>query len=237
VPEVGFICPGGDASADDLADWGTELRRQLYAGGHPCGAEVTISTPCDRYACSEVLRSDGPLVFFFGHGDDQSLLGSAHEAVIDGESLPHGVGKTLVSVACEAGLGVGPAAIQAGVRSHLGWNVLLLWLASDSRTYGEAIVGSLAHFGAGASVSEVADELQRSLSTIGEGYRQKMAADRNARLAYYAAFAAAGQVVIHGDRHTRPLATGLASVARLAVWQGQRMWSSINARLTGGKHG
>ncbi len=236
MPEVGYICPGGDAAADDLAAWGTRLRDQLSAAGHAPGREVTYGSPCDREACVDVLRSGAQLVCFFGHGDRDALLGSAHEPAIDPENLPAAAAKTLVSVACEAALGVGPAAIQSGVRAHLGWNVLLLWLASDADPYGEAIVKPLSNLGAGASVSEVADELQRSLTTIAARYRNEMATDRNARLAYYAAYAAAGQVVIHGDRHARPLATGLGSAARLAIWQGQRISRSITELLRGGKH-
>lgn len=231
MPDFGYICPGGDSSADDLANWGAQLRQRLTGAGHPTSGDVTFATPGDRDASIAVLQSPGPLVFFFGHGDDQSLLGSAHEPVIDAENLAEGVGKTIVSVACEAALGVRPAAVQAGVRCHLGWNVLLLWLASDATDYGEAIVAPLAHLGEGASISEVADELHLSLNAIGERYRKAMGAERNARLAYFAAYAAAGQVVVHGDRHARPLATGLAGAARLAAWQGQRMWTSINRRL------
>ncbi len=174
---------------------------------------------------------------FFGHGDSTALLGSVREPVFDENNLALAAGKTLVSVACEAGREVGPAAIQAGARAHLGWNVLLLWLGSDAATYGEAIVEPLARLGAGASISEVADALRDRLNAVAQRHRKRSPYDSNAKLAYYGAAAAAGQIAIDGDRHVRPLADGLSSGVRWAFWRAARIGKSVIDSIRGVRHG
>jgi hypothetical protein len=223
VPDVGYIRPGGDASSDDLAEWAGHLRTTLESSGHRTFIDVSQHSPCDRDACMTALAAPTPLLFFFGHGNEDALLGSHHEAVVDKSNVSAAAGKTLVSVACEVGLDLGPHAVQAGARAHLAWDVLLLWLARPAElvAYGEAIVRPLSHFGRGGSISEVADELRQSLNGIARRYRRAPPHDHNAKLAYYAAAAAAGQITIHGDRRVRPLAEGsVATAFGWARWRG-----------------
>jgi hypothetical protein len=178
------------------------------------------------------------MLFFFGHGDKDTLLDSAGEPLIDKDNVSMAAGKTLVSVACEAGLELGPAAVQAGTRAHLGWNVRLLWLTRPpyKALYGEAIVRPLSLFGHGSSISEVADELQRALNKVTHHYRAAADTNRNAKLAYYAAAAAAGQIAVDGDRHVRPLSEGVVSAAVGWIrWRGRELARSALKALRGGK--
>lgn len=233
MPEVAYIRPGGDLSADDLATWGGHLSGLLTAAGHPIRLDISIASPCDRPTCESALTAGVPVVAFFGHGDVNALLGSGHEPVIDASNLALAAGKTIVSVACEAGREIGPAAIQAGVRAHLGWNVLLLWLGSNAATYGEAIVEPLARLGVGASISEVSDALRDRLNALAQLYRPQSPYDSNSKLAYYAAAAAAGQIAIDGDRHVRPLAGGLSSAIRWTLWRTARAARSVIDSIQG----
>jgi hypothetical protein len=233
VAEVAYIRPGGDLPADDLATWAGQLRDLLTAAGHPSRFDISVDSSCDRPTCEAALRTGVPLVTFFGHGDLNALLGSFQEPVIDENNLTLAAGKTLVSVACEAGREIGPAAIQAGVRAHLGWNVLLLWLGSDAATYGEAIVEPLSRLGVGASISEVSDALRDRFNAVAQLYRPRSAYDSNAKLAYYAAAAAAGQIAIDGDRHVRPLADGLSSAIRWGFWRVERIGKSVIDSIRG----
>ena len=164
MSEIACIRPGGDPAADDLAMWAGHLGDRLRIAGHPTDVDISFASPADRPRCELALSARVPLLLFFGHGDVTALLGSMREPVIDESNLARAAGKTLVSIACEAGREVGPAAIQAGVRAHLGWNVLLLWLGSDAAAYGEAIVEPLASLGVGASISEVGDALREGLT-------------------------------------------------------------------------
>jgi hypothetical protein len=210
----------------------------LEGNGHRTYVDVSVSSSCDRGACEAALTAPVPMLLFFGHGTKDSLLDFSGEALIDRNNVSMAVGKTVVSVACEAGLELGPMAVQAGVRAHLGWNVLLLWLARPpyKALYGEAIVRPLSLLGEGGSISEVADELQRSLNKVTHQYRAASGADRNAKLAYYAAAAAAGQIAVDGDRHVRPLSNGVVSTA--VGWvhlRGRALTLSILNALRGGK--
>jgi hypothetical protein len=237
MPEVGYISPGGDAPADDLASWAVRLRASLERSGKQTRVDVSARTPCDSDACNAALTAPVSMLFFFGHGNADSLLGSAGEPLIDESNLAMAVGKTLVSVACEAGLGFGPKAVQAGARAHLGWNVRLLWLAGSREvfSFGEAIVQPLSLFGRGSSVAQVADELQRTLNEVAHGYRQVLNKYPNAKIAYYAAAAAAGQIAVDGDRHVRPLSTGIVSTAVGWIrWRGITLArSALKARRGG----
>ena len=234
MSEVGYVRPGGDSSAADLADWAARLRALLEQVGHRTLVDVSVQTPCDRPTCEAALASPVSTLFFFGHGDEDALLRTAQEPIIDDSNVSMGCGKALVSVACEAGLQFGPKAVQGGVRAHLGWNVLLLWLASARLDYGEAIVHPLSLFGRGSSVSEVADELKRSLNEIARRYRTTWSHDPNAKIAYYAAAAAAGQVAVDGDRRMRPLSRGVVSTAVGWVrWRGIALARSTRKALQG----
>jgi hypothetical protein len=237
VPEVAYIRPGGDPPADDLATWGGQVRDLLMNAGHPAQVDVSIASPADRATCEQALSANVPLLVFFGHGESTALLGSSRQPVIDENNLAHAGSKTLVSIACEAGRGVGPAAIQAGARAHLGWNVLLLWLGSDTATYGEAIVQPLASLGVGASISEVADALRDRLNAVAQLHRPRSPYDANAKLAYYGAAAAAGQIAIDGDRHVRPLAEGVSSTVRRGFWRAKQMGKSMIDSIRGVSHG
>ncbi len=237
MPEVAYIRPGGDPAADDLARWGGYLRDRLAGSGHPPSVDVSFESPADRLGCELAMSAGLPLIVFCGHGDSNALLGSSRQSVIDESNLALAAWKTIVSVACEAGRVVGPAAIQAGVRAHVGWDVLLLWLSSDVTAYGEAIVEPLADLGGGASVSEVADALGDRLNGVAQRHRVRSPYDSNAKLAYYAAAAAAGQITIHGDRHVRPLAGGLSSVIRVALWRAGRLGKAVTNSIRGVGHG
>jgi hypothetical protein len=238
VSDVGYVRPGGDPAADTLSDWAVQLMALLEGNGYRTHIDVSAQSPCDRVACEAALAAPVPMLFFFGHGRRDALLESAGEPLIDKDNVSMAAGRTLVSVACEAGLEFGPMAVQAGARAHLGWNVLLLWLVRpDYKTlYGEAIVRPLSLFGHGSSISEVADELQRALNKVSHHYRAASGIDRNAKLAYYAAAAAAGQIAVDGDRHVRPLSKGVASAAVGWVrWQGMELARYALKALRGGK--
>jgi hypothetical protein len=236
VPDVGYIRPGGDASADDLANWATQLMASLEGSGHRTRIDVSAQSPCDQVAGEAALTAPVSMLFFFGHANEDALLDSAGKPLIDDSNLSMAAGKTIVSVACEAGLELGPKAVQAGVRAHLGWNVLLLWLAGARDSYGQAIVQPLSLFGHGSSVSEVADELRRTLNEIAHRYRTAWRENPNAKIAYYAAAAAAGQIAVDGDRHARPLSGGVLSTAAGWVrWRGPILARSTLKALRGGR--
>lgn len=233
MPDVGYIRPGGDPAATDLANWGDRLRRGIEDTGHRTGFDLGLNS-CDRASCEDVLTANVPLIFFFGHGSEYALLGSSGDVVIDDANLDLAAGKTLVSIACEGGRHVGSTAVQAGVRTHLGWNVLLLWLATDADIYGDSLVRALSLLGHAGSASQVADELREALNGIAQMYRPLMQHQPNAKIAYYAAAAAAGQVVIHGDRRVRPLEHGLKSIASQIWWRGTKLSGSVLAKRKGG---
>jgi hypothetical protein len=235
MPDVGYVCPGGDPAATDLANWGHRLLHEIEDCGHRTGFDLGLNSS-DRAGCEEALAADVPLIFFFGHGSEDALLGSYGDVVIDDTNIDRAADKTLISIACEAGRHVGSAAVQAGVRAHLGWNVLLLWLARDADIYGESIVRSLSVLGRAGSVSDAADELHDALDGIALRYRPLIGRDHNAKIAYYAAAAAAGQVVIHGDGRVRPLDHGVRSIASRLWWRGTKLAGSIVAKTRGGKH-
>jgi hypothetical protein len=153
VPEVGYVRPGGDSPATNLADWGAQLKALLERSGHRTLVDISVQTPCDRAVCEAALASPVSMLFFFCHGEEDALLGTALEPVIDDSNVSRAYGKALVSVACEAGLRFGPNAVQAGARVHLGWNVLLLWLRSTHLVYGEAIVRSYSAWSYGGAAA------------------------------------------------------------------------------------
>ncbi len=236
VSEVAYICPGGDSPATELAGWGAQLRTHLESDGYSTSENVTVATPCDRNTSEAALRGPSALLFFFGHGSESALLGTDRHPLIEMDDFSKAIGKTIVSVACEAGLELGPAAIQAGVRAHLGWNVLLLWLGPDASLYGDTIINPLALLGKGSSLGEVEEELRRSLNEIARHYRPLINRHPNQKLAYYAAAAAAGQLALDGDRHVRPLSRGLSSAVRRIMWKAQTIIVGTPRRPLGGNH-
>ncbi len=236
MPDVGFIRPGGDPAADDLASWAGDLRSTFERSGHQIAIDVDAAFPCDRSSCEDAMASSIEALFFFGHGDGESLLGPSHSQLIDEFNSRKASGKTVVSVACEAGLELGPRLVQAGARAHLGWNVLLLWLddPNDVMAFGEALVQPLSGLGQGRSVSQVADELQRSLNEVARKHRSNLV-NRNSKLAYYAAAAAAGQISVDGDRHVRPMSRGSLRVPiDWMRWRFLVLIRSIRNKLPGG---
>jgi hypothetical protein len=85
---------------------------------------------------------------------------------------------------------------------------MLLWLAAprDERSpFGEAIVSSIESLGVGESVLEVATELRARLNRVADHYNTRASSENaNSKLAKYAAWAAAGQLVVIGDYSERP---------------------------------
>lgn len=227
MSEVSFISTSRDAAAADLSSWAGALQSTMATQGHDLSVCAANGAPDDRANCELLLKGPARLVFFFGHGTTDELRGAADEPLVDRQNLRLARGKVLVSVACESGLELGPTAVISGLRAHLGWDVMLLWLSGeDADRYGRAIYGPLGRFGHSASVSEVKRWLEQELNRVAQHHRRNRARNPNAKLAYYAAAAAAGQISVHGDGGVRPMATG--PTQRLLGWIRWRLRFAFN---------
>ena len=130
----------------------------------------------------------GDVIIGVGHGSPSELTGHKDQVILDTESIPDVKGKIITLISCETAQVLGPALIDAGAASYIGFQKDLVWvcdadLASrpwrdkvaqtvmgpitdcvnailDGRTVKEAFDAMLSDLSANAQVEE--DELVRS---------------------------------------------------------------------------
>ena len=83
--------------------------------------------PLDRKALFSILGI-GDVIIGVGHGSPTEFCGHNDETVLTTYSIPNVRGKTVVLISCETAQQLGPALINAGAISYIGFKDDLVWV-------------------------------------------------------------------------------------------------------------
>jgi|RhiMetdeSRZDD1v2_1073273.scaffolds.fasta_scaffold33395_5 hypothetical protein len=198
-----------DSAAGDLSRWCVEATKRARAQGHHLSSHVTRVTPCDRANVDGALAAAGEVIFFFGHGDENSLKGENQAAVVDSKNAHQAKQKAVVAVACKSGRALGPDAIIAGVRSYLGFTIKLGWIPpypGQPDVFMDAMLSSLDVLLGGGTLQDLRDRLYSELEAVADYYDTGAGSKyRNALNGYFVATAVKDNIAALGDVQFAPL--------------------------------
>ena len=76
------------------------------------------------------------LIFFAGHGEERSLLGSDGRAIFDDENIDYAEGAVVIAIACKAGRWLSMSATSKGAKAFFGFSdIAYLPQSSEERAY------------------------------------------------------------------------------------------------------
>ena len=83
--------------------------------------------PLDRRVLFSTLAV-GDVIIGVGHGSPTEFCGHNSQVLLDTISLPNVRGKVVVLISCQTALQLGPALINAGAASYIGFLEDLVWV-------------------------------------------------------------------------------------------------------------
>jgi len=83
--------------------------------------------PSDRRQPFQVLTI-GDVIIGVGHGDAAEFCGHNDQVILDIHSIPDVKGKVVVLISCQTARELGPALIDAGASSYIGFKEDLVWV-------------------------------------------------------------------------------------------------------------
>lgn len=83
--------------------------------------------PLDRRQPFQMLTI-GDTIIGVGHGDPNAFCGHNDQVIMDTLSIPNVRGKVVILISCETAKELGPAIIQAGAASYIGFSEDLVWV-------------------------------------------------------------------------------------------------------------
>jgi len=83
--------------------------------------------PLDRRQPFQMLTM-GDTIIGVGHGDPTAFCGHNNQVIMDTLSIPDVRGKLVILISCETAKELGPAIIQAGAASYIGFKEDLVWV-------------------------------------------------------------------------------------------------------------
>lgn len=202
-----LIRPEDDAVTQQASDWATALDKGLGANGHSLDIDVRDITPPDRTNIEAAINGLSDVIFYFGHGDEQSWKTNG-QPTLDSTNASQASGKTVVSVACKTGRSLGPDAILAGVDAWLGFNISVAVVRpyKGFDPLGEAIVEALEFLGQGGSVQFARNILEVKLEQVASDHDTgKFKNHPDAPLIYFSALAMQANLVVLGNQKSAPL--------------------------------
>jgi hypothetical protein len=133
---VVFVTPAGDTQAGILSQWG-----RLIAAGMLRDDPIHLDGHVSRGQLETWLSSRLAAVVFFCHGQPDSLGNAV--SLLDLENAGMCRGWLVIAIACHSALRLGPAAIEEGARSYLGFKHEFSWPLQYSRPFGDAVMAGL----------------------------------------------------------------------------------------------
>lgn len=83
--------------------------------------------PTDRKAAFSTLNI-GDVIIGVGHGSPSEFTGHKNQVILDVQSIPDVDGKVVILISCETAQELGPALIDAGAASYIGFRKDLVWV-------------------------------------------------------------------------------------------------------------
>ena len=93
----------------------------------PRSAPPQLIGPTDRRQPFQMLTI-GDTIIGVGHGDPTAFCGHNDQVIMDTLSIPDVRGKVVILISCETAKELGPAIIQAGAASYIGFKEDLVWV-------------------------------------------------------------------------------------------------------------
>jgi len=203
-----LIRPQDDAAAEQASTWCDRLADELIAAGHELLGDVDDGTPPSAASIEAALDMPADLVCYFGHGAPDAWLTDG-KATIDKVSAGAAAGKVVVSIACLTSRELGPAAVDAGVRSWLGFTIKVPVILPHKNVdiVGEALLAGLRALAQGATLGDVRDSLILAFDQLAADCDDggSLAGHPAQPIGYYGALALKDSVEVAGDKHTAPL--------------------------------
>jgi len=93
----------------------------------PRSAPPQLLGPADRRQPFQMLTM-GDTIIGVGHGSPSEFCGHNDQVIMDTLSIPDVEGKVLILISCETAKELGPALINAGAASYIGFQEDLVWV-------------------------------------------------------------------------------------------------------------
>ena len=93
----------------------------------PRSAPPQLVGPLSRRQPFQMLTI-GDTIIGVGHGDPSAFCGHNNQVIMDTLSIPDVRGKVVILISCETAKELGPAIIQAGASSYIGFKEDLIWV-------------------------------------------------------------------------------------------------------------
>jgi hypothetical protein len=204
-----LIRPQDDAESRQASDWGKMISEYwTKVTVHTKSQDINQYSPADAKTISAAIGSSADLVLYFGHGDDTSWLTSG-SATIDASNVHPASGKAVVSVACKTGCNLGPDAITVGVRSWLGFTIMVAVVAMHKTRdpFGDAMYKGIQCLGSGGSMQNARDAIVSELDQLRKDFDKGGSLNTHPawQLGMFAAIALRDHTVLHGDAAYCPL--------------------------------
>lgn len=88
--------------------------------------------PADRKALFDTMTI-GDLIVGVGHGSPSEFCGTNDQVLMDVDSIPDVEGKVVILISCQTAQELGPALIDAGAVSYIGFREDLVWIADADK--------------------------------------------------------------------------------------------------------
>ena len=96
----------------------------------PRSAPPQLLGPLDRRQPFQMLTM-GDTIIGVGHGSPSEFCGHNDQVIMDTLSIPNVRGKVVILISCETAKELGPAIIQAGASSYIGFKEDLVWICDS----------------------------------------------------------------------------------------------------------
>lgn len=89
--------------------------------------------PLDNHLLFNGLASLGDTIIGCGHGTPDTFFGQGNQVLMNTDSIPNVKGKIVFLISCEVGEKLGPAMIEQGAKSFIGFKQDLVWILNASK--------------------------------------------------------------------------------------------------------
>jgi hypothetical protein len=160
MANISVVTPGCDSTARTMKGWGDGVVLKIRSSPHKLVQQLSDNA-ADRNNCNAILKSSDVL-FFFGHGAIDALL-NGNTQIIDIGNIVGAKAAVIVAWACNSASQLGPASVQSGVSTYIGFDSEFGWVTrAGNSSYARltaAIIKSFDSILSATKLQSVYDEL------------------------------------------------------------------------------